>query len=88
MYFVYVIQSFKDGNFYTGYTVDLEERLKRHNKGLVVATRYRRPFRIVYYEASLNRKDAAKRERYLKSAWGKRYIKNRIAECLRKVPER
>jgi len=38
--------------------------------------------KIVYYEACVNREDAKKREKYLKTAWGKRYIKNRLQKYL------
>jgi len=82
MYYVYVLQSLKDKYFYVGYTPDLKLRIKKHNKGLVLATKDRRPLRIVYYEACLNRDDAIKRERYLKTSWGKRYIKNRLKNYL------
>lgn len=82
MYYVYILQSLKDKYFYVGYTPDLKLRIKEHNKGLVLATKDRRPLRIVYYEACLNRDDAIKRERYLKTSWGKRYIKNRLKNYL------
>jgi len=82
MYFVYVIQSEKDQGFYTGHTSDLENRIVEHNKGNVESTRRRRPFRLVYYEASRNVMDAIHREKYLKSTYGKRYIRNRIKNDL------
>lgn len=82
MHYVYVLQSLKDGKFYTGTTNNLLERVKRHNKGLENATKYRRPLKLIYYEACLSRKDAYRREIYLKTAWGKRYIKNRIKSYL------
>lgn len=88
MYYIYVLQSLKDKDFYTGFTSDLGGRIKRHGNGLVEATKYRRPLNLVYYEASLNKKDAVCREIYLKTAWGKRYIKNRIKEYLKKAPVR
>ena len=65
-----------------GYTPDLRIRIKKHNKGLVPATKNRRPLRLVYYEACLNKDDAIKREKYLKTSWGKRYIKNRLKNYL------
>jgi putative endonuclease len=34
--------------------------------------------KLVYYEACVDRKDALKREKYLKTAWGKRYLKGRM----------
>ena len=84
-YFVYVLSSGKDNNFYTGYTQNLNKRIEEHNKGVVSSTNYRRPFKLVYYEACLNREDALKRERYLKTAWGKRYIKSRLQNWLNSI---
>lgn len=81
-YYVYVLLSEKDNQFYTGYTSDLERRLREHNEGKVASTRRRRPFRLVYWEGCLNQQDATRREKYLKTAWGKRYIKNRLQNYL------
>jgi putative endonuclease len=79
MYFyVYVLISEKDGLFYTGYTSDLKERLTLHNAGKVTSTKNRVPLKLVYFEGCLNQQDATHREQYLKSSWGKRYIKERI----------
>ena len=78
MFYVYVLQSRKDGQFYTGYASNLKDRIKEHNLGISKSTSYRQPLTLVYYEACLNRKDAMRRENYLKTTWGKRYIKNRI----------
>lgn len=83
MYYVYLLISLKDGKFYTGYTENLDLRTLKHNGGFVLATKHRRPLRLIYYEACLNRKDAMNREIYLKSAWGKRFIKNRIKYYLK-----
>jgi len=87
MHYVYVLQSKKDGNLYTGSTKNLKLRIKRHNKGLVKATKHRRPLILVYYEACLSIKDSMKRETYLKSNWGKRYLKSRLKETLNKLGE-
>jgi len=81
-HYVYVLQSEKDNHFYVGYTNDLYKRLKEHCSGKVKSTEHRRPLKVVYCEASLHQKDAIRREQYLKSAWGKRYIKNRIKTYL------
>ena len=83
MYYVYVMRSHKDKHFYVGFTSDLGKRIKRHHDGLVESTRSRRPFDVVYYEACVNKHDAIRRERYLKSTYGKRYIRNRISNYLR-----
>lgn len=78
MWYVYVLRSQKDGKLYTGSTNDLKRRFKEHNGGKVESTKQRKPFELVYYEAGLNEHKARTREQYLKSAWGKRYLNNRI----------
>jgi len=66
MFYIYILQSKKDKQFYVGYTDDLRNRLKLHNAGKVFSTKARRPFEIVYYEAYKYEKDARKREASLK----------------------
>lgn len=78
MFYVYVLESKKDKKWYTGYSADLQRRFEEHNKGLVYATRKRRPFKLIYYEACHNEDDAKMRETYLKTGMGKRYIRNRL----------
>ena len=85
MFYVYVLKSLKDGEFYTGFATDLKRRLKQHNSGSVTATKYRKPLKLVYYEACLVRRDALRREIYLKSSWGKRFLKSRMKYFLVKI---
>src|SRR3989338_3277895 len=82
MYYTYILQSRKDGKWYTGATSDLRKRLNQHNSGQVRATKGRGPFGLIYYEACLNEQDAFAREKYLKSGVGKRYLKNRLRSFL------
>ena len=77
LYYVYVLQSKKTGDFYTGYTSDLRKRLSEHSEGRSSYTKSRGPYELVYFEACRDSNDAAMRERYLKSGMGKRYLKNR-----------
>ena len=77
-YYVYVLLSEKDGLFYTGYTADLAKRLASHENGYVRSTKDRRPLKLVYYEACMHQQDATHREKYLKSTYGKRYLRNRL----------
>lgn len=81
-YYVYILQSEKDSNFYVGYTNNLKQRLSFHNEGKVQSTKNRRPLKLVYFEGCLNQQDATRREKYLKTAWGKRYIKSRMSNYL------
>jgi putative endonuclease len=66
VYYVYILKSLKDGQIYTGYTSNLKLRLKEHEDGLVISTSFRKPLKLIYYEAYLDQKDAQARERYLK----------------------
>ena len=80
--YVYVLQSEIDHQFYVGYTSNIVARLSDHNKGRVPATKRRIPMRLVYWEGCINQQDATRREQYLKTSWGKRYIKNRLRNYL------
>jgi putative endonuclease len=78
MFYTYVLLSKKDDKFYIGFTNDLERRLEEHQAGKVESTKGRRPFVLVYYEACQNEKDAIKREKYFKTGFGRRFLKNRL----------
>jgi putative endonuclease len=81
-YYVYVLQSELDKLFYVGYTKDLQSRLDMHNSGKVQSTKSRQPLKLIYFEYCLNQQDATHREKYLKTSWGKRYIKTRLKNYL------
>jgi len=55
-------------------TDKLDRRLWEHNKGKVSSTRYRKPFILKYSENFETRKEARVRERYFKSAAGRRFL--------------
>ena len=78
MIYTYVLQSEKDGNLYVGFTKDLKARFESHRKGKVFSTKNRRPLKLIYYEACLDQKDAVNREKYLKTHYGKMFLKNRL----------
>jgi putative endonuclease len=81
-YYIYILLSLKDKKFYTGYTDNLKRRIEEHNTGKVESTKFRRPFELVYFEGCRNKSDALLREKYLKTTYGKRYIRNRIKDDL------
>ncbi len=64
---VYVLKSFKDGKFYIGSTSNLQARIKRHNRGDNISTRWRRPFELIYQEVYNSRREAMIREKKIKS---------------------
>lgn len=82
MNYTYVLLSERDGRFYTGSTTDLRARVRDHAGGRVRSTASRAPLVLVYYEACVNLDDARRRERFLKTGKGKRYLNNRLAAYL------
>ncbi len=70
IFFVYFLRSRKDSKFYIGQTNNIEERVERHNKGLIKSTKNRSPFDLVYTETYKTRREAMVREKYLKSIGG------------------
>jgi len=58
------------GKWYIGSTKDLRKRILKHNSGKNKSTKYGIPWKIIYYEASLNKEDARAREKYSKSRNG------------------
>lgn len=81
-YYIYVLLSEKDGKKYVGFTQNLEQRFEQHNKGLVFSTKNRRPLKMIYFEGCLCIDDATHREKYLKTHFGKLFIKNRLKSYL------
>ncbi|MDO8524729.1 MAG: GIY-YIG nuclease family protein [bacterium] len=58
--------------------VNLKLRFEEHQKGRVFSTKNRRPLQLIYSEACLDRKDAMRREKYLKTSYGNRFLKSRL----------
>jgi putative endonuclease len=75
MYYVYILKSERNGKLYKGSTGDLRRRIKEHNTGKSVFTKNNGPWKLIYYEAFLSKKDARKEELFLKSGKGKERIK-------------
>jgi len=79
LYTVYVLESERDGSFYKGFTQDLAQRLKQHNAGRTKSTRAKIPWRVVYTETYSTREEARNREKYLKTAAGRRFLKKTLS---------
>jgi putative endonuclease len=77
MYTVYVLQDNK-GKFYKGYTNNLLRRLKEHRLGHTRTTSRMKALEVVYSEQCDTKEEAKKREKYFKTAAGRRFIKTRL----------
>jgi len=77
-FYVYVLESLKDGERYIGFTNNLKRRFEEHKKGLSFSTKFRLPFQLIYFEGCLNEQDAKRREGYLKTTQGRRFLGLRL----------
>ncbi|GGD47641.1 GIY-YIG nuclease family protein [Muriicola marianensis] len=75
MIWVYAIRSISYEYIYVGMTSNLEDRLRRHNRGWEKTTRPYAPFNLIYKEECASRKLARQREKYWKSGSGKEKLK-------------
>lgn len=83
MYYTYLLENQNDKSWYVGYSSDLKRRLKEHLSGYgCQTTRGDEFWKLIYYEAYLNKKDAEGRERFLKSGSGRKYLKKQLNNYL------
>ncbi|MDI6734144.1 MAG: GIY-YIG nuclease family protein [Patescibacteria group bacterium] len=80
MFYVYVLQSLRTKELYTGYTSNLKKRLEEHNCSRNISTKHAIPWKLIYYEACLNILDAKRREKYLKTSQGIKLMQRRLKE--------
>jgi len=71
---VYVLKDLT-GRLYKGVTNNLKRRLREHKVGKTITTSRMKDVKVVYSEEYDNFKEARKRELYLKSAAGRRFLK-------------
>ncbi|MEY2584115.1 MAG: putative endonuclease [Verrucomicrobiota bacterium] len=77
MYYTYVLRC-GDGNRYVGSTGNLRRRVAEHQAARVPATASRLPVTLEYYEACRSEVGARRREKQLKSGFGRAYLKRRL----------
>ena len=80
VYWVYVLRSERDRQHYIGYTVDLKTRLRQHFSGKSFSTSYRGTVKLIYAEVCTCYSDAKRREKYLKTTGGRRFLAKRLKD--------
>ncbi len=78
MYYVYVLQSIVYKTRYVGSTEDVIKRLMEHNAGRVRYTKGRMPWKIIYQESFISRSEAMRRELFLKTGQGRKYLDEKL----------
>ncbi|MFC2124324.1 GIY-YIG nuclease family protein [Bacteroidota bacterium] len=84
-YCTYVLYSIKDLKFYIGYSTNIQERIKDHNAGKTKNTAPRRPFQLIFCEFYFSKRNAQRREKYLKTTAGKKALKIMLRDTLTKL---
>jgi putative endonuclease len=82
MFTVYILKSLKNNRYYTGSTDNLERRFAEHNSGKSTYTRLTRPFVLIHSEQFETRKEAVKRELFLKTGKGREWIKAQFSRTV------
>jgi putative endonuclease len=86
MYYVYLIECQDDKSWYIGYSADLSRRIKDHQSGNgCCTTGMKKNWKLVYYEAYIDKRDAIGREKFLKSGSGRKYLKRNLIFKLSKI---
>lgn len=78
MFFVYVLYSDEFDRHYVGMSEDFNRRLNEHNSRKVRSTKAFVPLRMIYVQEFNTRAEARWREKYLKTAAGRRWRKNNL----------
>ena len=77
MWYLYILKSEKHGRLYVGMTGDLKRRIVQHNsKSGGYYTKRNGPFKLIFYEAYIEKQDAARAEKFFKSGYGREVLKN------------
>lgn len=71
---VYVLKD-NTGKLYKGLTNDLQRRLIEHKSGHTITTSRMKELHVIYTEEFGTLEEARKREKYFKSAAGRRFLK-------------
>ena len=80
MFYVYIIESEKNGQWYYGHSEDVENRLIEHNKGFTRSTKYKRPWKLIFKRGFETKGEAMKFEYKLKRLRNKTYILEAYSE--------
>lgn len=79
-FYVYVLENLIKNKRYVGYTHNLKNRIEEHNRGKVLSTKSLLPMKLIYFEGCTNSMDAKRREKYLKTSQGRKFLGLRLIE--------
>jgi putative endonuclease len=84
LYYVYVLKNSLTGRTYTGVTSDLRRRLEEHNRKPASSRKYTQrktgSWVLVYVEEFAEKREAYKREKFLKTGSGRKFLKEILSK--------
>lgn len=74
-----ILESLKNKRLYTGSTNNLKRRFDEHNKKYgSIYTSKNAPFKLIFYEAFINKSDALKAEKFFKTGHGREVLRDKL----------
>ncbi len=83
-YFTYIIKRINKDEYYVGVAEDVDSRLRQHNCGNVVATKHKRPYKVVFSQEFDSKKIALRAEKKIKKWKRKDFIEKVIEDGILK----
>ena len=79
MFYVYCLESIKNGKLYIGYADNLKRRFKEHNDGIGGDfTAKNGPWKLIFYEGHISKRDAQRMEKFYKSGYGREVLRDKL----------
>ncbi len=79
-HYAYIIESLSSGQWYYGYSSELERRLEGHNSDLNKSTKGRGPWKYIFICEFATKKEALVFELYLKRTRNKVYLREKFSQ--------
>jgi len=83
MFYAYILYSKIHSKLYKGFCKDLKIRLKQHKSGFVKSTKSTKDWQLIYYEAFINKTDALREEKFLKTGKGRERIRHLLKNSIK-----
>ncbi|HBB37123.1 MAG: hypothetical protein A2374_01325 [Candidatus Moranbacteria bacterium RIFOXYB1_FULL_44_23] len=84
MHYIYIL-SLGNNSLYKGRTDNIKRRVSEHQAGKVEATKYKLPARLIHFECYVVKSDCIRREKYLKTTEGRRFLKQQLRDLFKKI---
>ena len=84
MHYIYILL-LSNNDLHKGLTDNLKRRLNEHELGKVKSTKNYLPVKLIHCESYLSKKDAERREKFLKTTEGRRLLKQQLKDLLSQI---